>query len=186
MIQANKPKPLNICTCWDSQCSALAFGQKSFLLSHEKLKTIVLLHTFEWLFYLIQLDWRHWDFLLIYQIAFLKTGIKMNFILVLWVWGVFVWRRSRHTHPGIIHLPTHLQDTKSKVLVADTSSSSSSDPTWTLPCWFSCCLESHQRLTRSVWHHLCYSPFLHFCPTRHPIIQGFQSSTCSGMGSSDQ
>lgn len=67
-----------------------------------------------------------------------------------------------------------------------TSSSSSSDPTCTLPCWFSCCLESHQRLTRSVWHHLCYSPFLHFCPTRHPIIQGFQSSTCSGTGSSDQ
>lgn len=54
-------------------------------------------------------------FSLFSKIAFLKTGIIMIFHSVFVGLGCFS-LEEKHTHTGIIHLPTNLQDTKCKVL----------------------------------------------------------------------
>lgn len=116
MIQANKPKPLNICTCWDSQCSeALAFGQKIFLALTESKRPLsfwTLLNgsftSFNWIEDI-------GIFSLFSKAAFLKTGIMMMFHSGFVGLGCFS-LEEKQTHRGITHLPTNLQDIKGKVL----------------------------------------------------------------------
>lgn len=116
--------------------------------------------------------------------AFLKTGIIMIFHSVFVGLGCFS-LEEKHAHRDYTSThksPRHQVQSLGQVWPA-TSSSSSSDPSWTLPCPFSHYLESHQEcLTPSV-------PFSFSALFPHQTPHSPAASQCPtfpGMGSSGQ